>query len=279
MKISLIIVFSVFLLLVFGCKMQVDNIQSGDKGVEGAQDVISFKGRVVYRNFEGGFWGIISDDGQRYDPLVLPEQFQIEGLRVAGKVRRRNVAHFHMWGTIVELVELKIIEDGVSPAIKELIDGFTYQLKDGKVVRLIGINSNKNAQDKTEEIDVDTNAYELPPQGTIIPCELCVILYPERYEKEPQTCLICQGAKEHFQPAQMMTREMAQMQLYELDLKIQQLMYQTIMDSLSKPVDLGQLKKMHKLYKRKLIHLLVYDFLEVEPVKENILQLDEMIKK
>jgi hypothetical protein len=174
---------------------------------------------------------------------------------------------------------LKIIEDGVSPAIKELIDGFTYQLKDGKVVRLIGINSNKNAQDKTEEIDVDTNAYELPPQGTIIPCELCVILYPERYEKEPQTCLICQGAKEHFQPAQMMTREMAQMQLYELDLKIQQLMYQTIMDSLSKPVDLGQLKKMHKLYKRKLIHLLVYDFLEVEPVKENILQLDEMIKK
>jgi endonuclease YncB( thermonuclease family) len=150
MKTSLIIVFSVFLLLVFGCKMQVDNIQSGDKGVEGAQDVISFKGRVVYRTFEGGFWGIISDDGQRYDPLVLPEQFRIEGMRVEGKVRRRNVAHFHMWGIIVELVELKIIEEGVSPAIKELIDGFTYQLKDGKVVRLIGINSNKNAQEAAE---------------------------------------------------------------------------------------------------------------------------------
>jgi hypothetical protein len=134
------------------------------------------------------------------------------------------------------------------------------------------------AQDKIEEMDVDTNAYELPPQGTFIPCELCVILYPERYEKEPQTCPICQGAKEHFQPAQMMTREMAQMQLYELDLKIQQLMYQTIMDSLSKPVDLDQLKKMHKLYKRKLIHLLVYDFLEVEPVKEKIRQLDEAIE-
>lgn len=109
-KISLIIVFSVFLLLVFGCKMQVDNIQSGDKGVEDAQGIISFSGRVVYKNFEGGFWGIISDDDQRYDPLVLPEQFQIEGLRIAGKVRRRNVAHFHMWGTIVELVELKAVD-------------------------------------------------------------------------------------------------------------------------------------------------------------------------
>ena len=112
-KTSLIIVFSLFSLLVFGCKMQVDNIQSDDKCVEGVQDVISFKGRVVYRNFEGGFWGIISDDGQRYDPLVLPEQFQIEGLRVAGKVRRRNVAHFHMWGTIVELVKLKAVDGNV----------------------------------------------------------------------------------------------------------------------------------------------------------------------
>ena len=53
MKTSLIIVFSVFSLLVFGCKMQVDNIQSGNKGVEGAQDIISFKGKIVYRNFEG----------------------------------------------------------------------------------------------------------------------------------------------------------------------------------------------------------------------------------
>lgn len=113
MKTSLIIVFSAFSLFVFGCKMQVDNIQSGDRGVEGAQDVISFKGRVVYLSLEGGFWGIISDGGQRYDPLVLPEQFQIEGLRVAGKVRRRNVAHFHMWGTIVELVELKTVEGDV----------------------------------------------------------------------------------------------------------------------------------------------------------------------
>ncbi len=100
----------------------------------------------------------------------------------------------------------------------------------------------------------------------------------EHYEKDPERCPVCHGTREHFQPAQMMTREMAQMQLYELDLKIQQLMYQTIMDSLSKPVVLDQLKKMRKFYKRKLMHLLVYDFMEVEPVKEKIRQLDETIE-
>lgn len=134
------------------------------------------------------------------------------------------------------------------------------------------------AQEGMGEVDVDTNAYELPPQGTIIPCEQCVVLYPENYEKDPKKCPGCHGAKEHFQPAQMMTREMAQMRLHEIDLDIQEFLYKTILDSLAKPVDLDQLKKMHKLYKRKLIHLLVYDFLEVEPAKEKIRQLDETIE-
>lgn len=107
------ITFSVFLLFVSGCRTQVEKFSSGNNDVEGTQDIISLCGRVVYKNFEGGFWGIVSDDGKRYDPLVLPEQFQIEGMRVEGKARRRNVAHFHMWGTVVELVELKAVDGDV----------------------------------------------------------------------------------------------------------------------------------------------------------------------
>ena len=137
-----------------------------------------------------------------------------------------------------------------------------------------------DAQDKIAEIDVDTNAYERPPeQGTIIPCELCVILYPERYEEEPRTCPVCQGAKEHFQPAQMMTREMAQMRLHEMDVDIQEFLHSAVLDSLDKPVDAGQLEKLRALYHRKLIHLLVHGLIEVEPVKEKIIRLDEIIKK
>jgi len=129
-----------------------------------------------------------------------------------------------------------------------------------------------------QELDINTNAYEPPPQGTIIPCELCVVLYPERYEKEPKTCPVCHGAKEHFQPARMMSREMAQMQLHELDVEIQEFLYKAVLDSLENPVKLSELKKLRKLYRSKLIHLMIYDFLEVEPVKEKIRQLDKTIE-
>lgn len=135
-----------------------------------------------------------------------------------------------------------------------------------------------HAQEGVEKIDVDTNAYELPPQqGTFIPCELCVVLYPERYEKEPQTCPVCHGAKEHFQAAQMMTREMAQMRLDEMDVEIQEFLHEMAADPLDNSVDVEHLKKLRKLYKSKLIHLLVHNFIEVEPVKENIRRLDEQI--
>jgi len=135
------------------------------------------------------------------------------------------------------------------------------------------------AQEKMGEMDIDTNAYEQPPQGTIIPCELCVILYPEKYEKEPQTCPVCHGAKKHFQPAQMMSREMAEMRLHEIDLEIQEFLYKTVLDSLAEPVKLDELKRLRKFYMGKLIHLLVYDFLEVESVKEKFLELDKVIEK
>jgi len=134
------------------------------------------------------------------------------------------------------------------------------------------------AQEKMGEMDIDTNAYQTPPQGTIIPCELCVVLYPEKYEKEPQTCPVCHGAKEHFQPAQMMSREMSKLRLHEIDLEIQEFLYKTLVDSLSKPVKLDELKKLRKLYMGRLIHLLVYDFLEMESVKDKIRQLDKTIE-
>ncbi len=135
------------------------------------------------------------------------------------------------------------------------------------------------AQDNTDRIETDTNANTPPPQCTFIPCEQCVILYPDRYEKKPETCPVCHGAKEHFQPAQMMTREMAQMRLHEIDLEIQDFLYKTAINSLDKPVDIEQLKELRNRYIHKLIHLLVYDFLEIEPLKEKIITLDQIVQK
>jgi len=136
------------------------------------------------------------------------------------------------------------------------------------------------AQGKGEGMNIDTNAYEMPPQqGAMIPCELCVVLYPQRYEKEPKACPVCNGSKEHFQSAQMMDRQMAQMRLHEIDVDIQEFLYAAFINSEKEGLDVKQLKKLRKHYHHKLVHLMVYDFIEVEAVKEKIIQLDEMIEK
>jgi hypothetical protein len=63
-----------------------------------------FSGTVEYIDLEGGFYGIIDHD-DRYDPLNLPEEFQIEGLRVfvVAKIVDDQVS-FHMWGTIIKIL-------------------------------------------------------------------------------------------------------------------------------------------------------------------------------
>lgn len=98
------------LFFIMGCGAIGGKPNPDDVKKEKIQNAISFTGTVVYLNFEGGFWGIIADDGQRYDPIDLPKDLQKEGLRVEGKIRpRRDVAHFHMWGNIVEILELRKI--------------------------------------------------------------------------------------------------------------------------------------------------------------------------
>jgi len=129
-----------------------------------------------------------------------------------------------------------------------------------------------------EEIEVNTNAYEEPPQqGTFIPCEHCVILYPERYEEDPKSCPVCQGAKEHFQAARMMTREMEKMGLKEIDADIQKFINENKLETLE-PLDIEKHKKLRKLYYSKLIYILVHDFIEVDQVKEKVLETDQTIE-
>lgn len=66
---------------------------------------------VHYQDIEGGFWGLIADDGQKYDPLELDEALQQDGLRVRFSARPDpDRMSTHMWGQIVELVEIEAVE-------------------------------------------------------------------------------------------------------------------------------------------------------------------------
>lgn len=85
----------------------------GGKGNVEDENVISGTGTVVYIRLEGGFYGIMGDDGKRYYPLNLPEEYRVEGLRVRFEgVIRSDVATFHMWGTPVELKSIEPLRKG-----------------------------------------------------------------------------------------------------------------------------------------------------------------------
>ena len=71
-----------------------------DEGIVGT-------GEIQYIDLEGGFYGIISDDGEHYDPINLPSEFEENGLRVNFTVKiLENQSSIHMWGTVVEILEI-----------------------------------------------------------------------------------------------------------------------------------------------------------------------------
>ncbi len=68
-------------------------------------------GTVRYQNLEGGFWGIVSDDGVRYDPMGLDAQFQQEGLRVRFEaVPETDRMSTRMWGVMVTLTAIEPVK-------------------------------------------------------------------------------------------------------------------------------------------------------------------------
>jgi inhibitor of cysteine peptidase len=61
-------------------------------------------GTVTFVDLEGGFYGIIGDDGTNYYPLQMDEQYKIDGLRVAfGYEPVKDIATVQMWGDPVNL--------------------------------------------------------------------------------------------------------------------------------------------------------------------------------
>ena len=81
-----------------------------------AADVFMATGTVVFIDLEGGFWGIMADDGHRYDPGKLANDFRKEGLRVQmqGRVRTGAVS-LRMWGQPIEVLSIKRLDGGALP--------------------------------------------------------------------------------------------------------------------------------------------------------------------
>jgi hypothetical protein len=65
------------------------------------------KGTVKYLSFEGGFYGIVGDDGKNYDPLNMSQEFGVDGLRVRFTANRTGKVSVHMWGHVVKLASIE----------------------------------------------------------------------------------------------------------------------------------------------------------------------------
>ena len=68
-------------------------------------------GTIVFVDLEGGFYGIQGDDSKDYYPLVMDEQYRIDGLRVAFDYEPvKDMASIQMWGNPVNLTFIETIE-------------------------------------------------------------------------------------------------------------------------------------------------------------------------
>lgn len=78
--------------------------------VHNGAGAVEFAGKVIYVPVEGGFYGIITSNGRRLDPLNLHESLKREGIALEGVYRvREDVAGIRQWGTIVELIHQRSV--------------------------------------------------------------------------------------------------------------------------------------------------------------------------
>jgi len=75
-------------------------------GCQDDTETLSITGRITYLSFEGGFYGIVADDGNHYDPENLDIGYQENGLRVSFEGFETYKATTRMWGRTIYLTRI-----------------------------------------------------------------------------------------------------------------------------------------------------------------------------
>lgn len=109
MKMARAILFLTLLAVTGGCC----GAHKGEPGAhrEPATERRQVTGTVKHIDLEGGFYGIVTDDARKLDPVNLPDVFKQDGVRVKVRVDTlEGQASVHMWGTPVRIVEIERVQ-------------------------------------------------------------------------------------------------------------------------------------------------------------------------
>lgn len=104
----MLIIASILLFALTGCESAENQLLEGDSAPDAAGDVMTFSAEVKWIPLEGGFYGLVTEDGRRYLPLNLPEEYKQDGLTVWVRGKPTDTATVQMWGTPIEIYEIKI---------------------------------------------------------------------------------------------------------------------------------------------------------------------------
>lgn len=93
------------LVLPAGCAAQQGTPETA--GAISREDTRQFKAEVIWIPLEGGFYGLLAEDGSKYLPLNLPVEFQKDGLQVKVEGELKQVMTIQMWGTPLEIQKIE----------------------------------------------------------------------------------------------------------------------------------------------------------------------------
>ncbi len=65
--------------------------------------------KVVYNDFEGGFWGLVDKEGNEYLPTYMPRQLMLKGSWISCGIIESDNMSMHMWGTPVNIISFETI--------------------------------------------------------------------------------------------------------------------------------------------------------------------------
>jgi hypothetical protein len=117
-------ILSFFIILLFGCQQQVTSHPETDSSSNNKAEKsvnLPYQGTIRYFEQEGGFFGIITDKGQKLLPDNLDKIYHQDGAVIEFSGEIKNVMTIQMWGKPFTINDIKLISPGKNNSTKSEI--------------------------------------------------------------------------------------------------------------------------------------------------------------